>query len=140
MISASPGFHPWFAHWISTAPHPPPKDEHYRSLFLSIDEQFGEGTDSTNASLRAFEEMLPSLPEPLSIGECISSLRQNFESFPRAMLGEVGLDRSARVPYDHRAEHRKLSPFTVPFDHQLILLEAQLAVAVEMGRNVSMHR
>ena len=55
------------------------------------------------------------------------------------MLGEIGLDRSARVPYDYREELRRLSPFNVPFGHQVALVEAQLDLAVEMGRNVSFH-
>ena len=56
------------------------------------------------------------------------------------MLGEVGLDRSARIPIDYHAAQRKLSPFTIPFDHQLAILEAQMSIAVEMRRNISLHR
>lgn len=55
------------------------------------------------------------------------------------MLGEIGLDRSARVPFDYREERREISPFSVPFEHQLALVEAQLDLAIEMGRNVSFH-
>jgi len=63
------------------------------------------------------------------------------------MLGEVGLDRVCRIPYaapsptpyvlhDNR---RDLSPFTIPIQHQLAVLEAQLDLAVELKRNVSFH-
>lgn len=70
------------------------------------------------------------------------------------MLGEVGLDRACRVPFVHPADPpysahaesqresegpRELSPFTIPLEHQLRVLEAQLSVAVELGRNVSLH-
>jgi Tat protein secretion system quality control protein TatD with DNase activity len=34
---------------------------------------------------------------------------------------------------------RALSPFHVPLDHQLAILEAQLSMAVELKRNVSLH-
>jgi Tat protein secretion system quality control protein TatD with DNase activity len=61
------------------------------------------------------------------------------------MLGEVGIDRAARIPFA-RADmsegdngHRALSPFSTPFAHQLTILEAQLALAVELRRNVSLH-
>lgn len=62
------------------------------------------------------------------------------------MLGEVGIDRSFRVPfqpfesvYPDSPGTRRLSPFTVPLDHQLAIVEAQLAIAVELKRNASMH-
>ena len=55
------------------------------------------------------------------------------------MLGEVGIDRSARVPFDYRLENRELSRFTVPFEHQIAVLEAQLDLAVKFKRNVSFH-
>lgn len=63
------------------------------------------------------------------------------------MLGEVGLDRACRVPYappspppyvllDNR---RDLSPFTIPLEHQVAVLEAQFDLAVKLKRNVSFH-
>lgn len=55
------------------------------------------------------------------------------------MVGEIGLDRSFHVPYDYDATPRKLTPFSVPLDHQLALLEAQLDIAIEFGRNASIH-
>jgi Tat protein secretion system quality control protein TatD with DNase activity len=67
------------------------------------------------------------------------------------MLGEVGIDRSARIPFptnggdgddnvpDGRTNGPKLSPFSTPFTHQLAILEAQLTLAVELRRNVSLH-
>jgi len=55
------------------------------------------------------------------------------------MLGEVGLDRAFRVPYDYDASPRELTHFHIPIEHQTHILEAQLALAVELERNVSVH-
>lgn len=58
------------------------------------------------------------------------------------MLGEVGLDRIFRVPIQYHVppdQKRELTPFTIPLEHQLTVLKAQLMIAVELGRNVSMH-
>ncbi len=55
------------------------------------------------------------------------------------MIGEVGLDRAFRVPYDYFASPRQLTPFTVPLSHQLAILEAQIDLAVDLRRNISMH-
>lgn len=55
------------------------------------------------------------------------------------MLGEVGLDRACRVPFEQLATPRGLSPFTIPLNHQIAILEAQVDLAVEFGCNISVH-
>ncbi|KAJ7161295.1 TatD DNase family Scn1 [Mycena crocata] len=127
------GYHPWFTHMISVHPGVSSKHEHYKLLFLGHDAQ--PSTDSLNA----FEELVPFLPEPITLDEVILDLRRNLELLPTTMLGEVGLDRSFRVAFDYHASPRKLSPFMVPLDHQLAILEAQIDLAVELRRNVSLH-
>ncbi|KAG6813209.1 hypothetical protein H0H92_013096 [Tricholoma furcatifolium] len=125
------GHHPWFSHRISISPSTS-KDDHYRSLFL-------RSPSPPQDHITAFYQLLPSLPDPVPIMNILLELRHNLETFPDAMLGEVGLDRSFRVPYDSCADQRRLTPFVVPLDHQMALLEAQLDIAIEMGRNISIH-
>jgi Tat protein secretion system quality control protein TatD with DNase activity len=55
------------------------------------------------------------------------------------MLGEVGLDRVFRVPLDYFASPRHLTTFIIPLTHQLTILEAQMEVAMELGKNISLH-
>ncbi|KAJ6503251.1 TatD DNase family Scn1 [Mycena vitilis] len=126
------GYHPWFTHFISL--HPTSKWEHYRKLFVGDAEP-----SEQHASI--FEELVSVLPEPITLDEVISDLRHNFELFASAtaMLGEVGLDKPYRVAFDYHASPRRLTPFTIPLDHQLAILEAQLDLAVELRRNVSFH-
>ena len=66
-------------------------------------------------------------------------MRRNLSIFPNAMVGEVGMDRSFRVPFDFYEKPRRRTPFTVPIDHQITILEAQLDLAIELNRNVSIH-
>ncbi|KAF7347605.1 Dnase family scn1 [Mycena venus] len=128
------GYHPWFTHRISLRPVTS-KSEHYRRLFL------GDDAQPSAESASVFEELLPLLPEPITLEEVISDLRRNFELFSSttAMLGEVGLDKPYRVAFDYYASPRRLTPFTIPLDHQLSILEAQIDLAVELRRNVSFH-
>ena len=55
------------------------------------------------------------------------------------MLGEVGLDRSFHVAFDYFVEQRELTPFVIPLAHQLVILEAQIGLAIEFRRNISLH-
>jgi hypothetical protein len=131
------------------------KDGHYRSLFLS--------SNPSDTQSQAFSHILPSLPHPTSLSSILSDLRTNITKFldlyksnpavhVKPMLGEVGLDRSFRIPFiaydpalpvppeaSENAAHPRFTPFYVPVEHQLAILKAQLALAVELGVNVSLH-
>ncbi|KAL4070703.1 hypothetical protein J3A83DRAFT_4372885 [Scleroderma citrinum] len=120
------GYHPWFSHLISLKPSSS-KEEHYRELFRP-----GNLED-------IFRRMLPNLPEPIPLEDILHDLHRNLEEFPTAMLGEVGLDRAARIPINHSASPVELTSFTIPLEHQLTVLEAQVDLAVELGRNISLH-
>lgn len=88
-----------------------------------------------------FNQLLPDFPQPILLSEILATLRTNLVDFPHAMLGEVGIDRSFRIPFPQHniGERRKLSDFTVPSEHQIHILESQLQLAIELQRNVSMH-
>jgi Tat protein secretion system quality control protein TatD with DNase activity len=143
------GYHPWFSHLISTTSDPISKDEHYRSLFLpdSVGNVTANATGSEEPSIPLppdslevqFATLLAHLPNPRPLSEVITELRQNLSEFPTSILGEVGLDRIFRVPLDYFASPRHLTTFTIPLAHQLAILEAQMEVAVELGKNISMH-
>jgi len=147
------GYHPWFSHLISiTSPAANSsdsdaslnKEEHYRNLFLSSSaptKHSGEASSSSNDNALEieFRTLLPFLPEPRPLSEVLAEVRENLTAFPNAMVGEVGLDRAFRVPVDYHAIPRVLTSFSIPLEHQLTVLEAQLELAVELGRNISMH-
>lgn len=122
------GYHPWFSHLICIH-RDVSKENHFRELFGI----------SNDKDLTALNDLLPNLSNPIPLDDMLLELRQNLEAFPHAMLGEVGLDRSFRIPYDYGESPRKLSPFTVPITHQLVVLQAQIDLAVELGRNISLH-
>ncbi|KIK07248.1 hypothetical protein K443DRAFT_673506 [Laccaria amethystina LaAM-08-1] len=123
------GYHPWFTHLIAVDENLP-KEAHYRSLFNSL-------VKVHDADILA--KFCHSLPDPTPLSFVLAELRHNLSSFPSAMLGEVGLDRACRVPFEHLATPRVLSPFTIPLNHQITILEAQVDLAVEFGRNISIH-
>ena len=124
------GYHPWWAHQIALT-KPESKRKHYESLLLP--------SSPSEEDLVAFEKVLKNQPEPRLLDDILSEVRKNLLDFPNALVGEIGLDRSVRIPYDYDATPRVLSSFTIPFEHQLRICEVQLEQAVELKRNVSMH-
>ena len=142
------GYHPWFSYLISTTSDPISKDEHYHSLFLpdSVGNVTANAINSESTNLSEpdslesqFATLLVNLPDPRPLSEVLIELRQNLSDFSASMLGEVGLDGGFCIPFDHLASPRHRTPFTIPLAHQVAILEAQIEVAVELGRNISVH-
>jgi Tat protein secretion system quality control protein TatD with DNase activity len=104
------GYHPWWAHQIALT-KPESKRKHYESLLLS--------PSPSEEDLAIFEKVLENQPEPRLFDDILSEVRKNLLDFPNALLGEIGLDRAVRIPYDYDATPRIFSPFTIPFEHQL---------------------
>lgn len=139
------GWHPWFAHHISLEEPVPSKDEHYRHVFnITNDGSLGE-----SQAEKELIGILEQLPEPVSLTSVCDGIREHFERFPNALLGEVGIDRAFRIPrkawnYDpQRSEvplsEPRLTKLKTPQEHQLAVLRAQIAVALQYQRNISLH-
>ncbi|KAH3911581.1 hypothetical protein HBI56_163080 [Parastagonospora nodorum] len=151
------GWHPWFSHQ------------------MYIEEGDGDGTNqgtlTGDAKITHYQSvLLPSrddpseedrqiflsLPDPTPFSNFLMQTRQHLERYPYALVGEIGLDRSFRIPEswidnpdlwarrDHKLtpggrEGRRLTPFRCSPQHQRKICQMQLRLAGEMGRGVSVH-
>lgn len=137
--------HPWSVHPISLSSPPPPKAEHYTSLLLQTPQTVGFD----------IAPLLDTLPDPIGLDEFLASLRRDLLSHPRALLGEVGLDKAFRIPLPSPPKDSstttdntnaieltsplRTSPLATPISHQGAVLKAQVLLAIELKRNVSFH-
>ncbi|KAK6948514.1 hypothetical protein Daesc_010282 [Daldinia eschscholtzii] len=143
------GWHPWFSYQFyddtSASPTydgtPSGKISHYDKVL----------TPSSSSKDTSFSE---GLPEPRPLSEFLRETKSRLERYPLALVGEVGLDKAFRLPQSWTSAHeaqrdagltpggregRTLSPYRVQIAHQAAILEAQLRLAGEMGRAVSVH-
>lgn len=146
------GWHPWFSHQISDDVE---QNETAKpaSSTLSIDAKIAH-YKSVLTPEPDDRDFLAGLPDPLPLSQLISQIRQSLQEFPTALVGEIGLDKAFRIPESWLPgqvvdrdesltpggrEGRRLSPYRVSMDHQQKILLAQLRLAGEMQRAVSVH-
>ncbi|VVT55411.1 uncharacterized protein SAPINGB_P004583 [Magnusiomyces paraingens] len=138
------GFHPWYSYQIYNDLdsnetcignfQPPNKFDHYKTVI----------------SPQPSDEFLNLLPSPFPLSTVISEIESRLARIPQAIVGECGLDKIFRIPepdsilHDEKEcevalENRKLSKYRVSFDHQNMVLKAQLHLAVKYNRPISLH-
>src|SRR5579862_1605130 len=144
------GWHPWFSHQLyddyvsdarhfDAAEHDALRISHYQAVLVPMP------TD---------QEFLRSLPQPRPLSKYIAQAKEYLERYPLALVGEVGLDRSFRLPNawppgqegsrnsgltPGGREGRMLSPYRVRMEHQLKVFKSQLGLAAATQRAVSVH-
>lgn len=136
------GWHPWFSHLIydDSDGHQLDKRPHYNAVL------------TPSPKSREDDDFITQLPAPQPLSSFIAQTRSYLDAHPLALVGEIGLDKAFRLP-DHdpppedaslgmtpgRRDGRALSPYRVSMDHQIRILKAQLHLAGELGRAVSVH-
>lgn len=141
------GWHPWFSHCLYDDSKAPVADN------ITQDQK----REHYNAALKPSpidDDYLDQLPDPKPLSHYIAETRSRMEQYPTALLGEVGLDKSFRLPkawlpdqLNERdegltpggREGRELSKYRVEPEHQVAVLLAQIKLAGDMQRACSVH-
>jgi Tat protein secretion system quality control protein TatD with DNase activity len=156
------GWHPWFSYQMylndeqegqeSSEPQDQgpltgqAKISHYQSVLQP------HRSNPSDEDLQTYA----SLPDPTPFSAFLVQTRQHLLAHPFALIGEIGLDRSFRIPESWTGnpdlwskrnsnltpggrEGRRLTPFRCSPAHQKRLFRLQLDLAAEMGRAVSVH-
>lgn len=136
------GWHPWFSHqiFVDGKDGIPCKLNHYRMAISPSPEED--------------DDFIASLPDPRPLSGLLDQTRTYLERYPYAIVGEIGLDRAFRIPGNEMADNgyerdpaltpggregRRLSSYRVDMQHQRNVMKAQLNLAGDMQRAVSVH-
>lgn len=145
------GWHPWFSHQLY--------DDTLSAAELTFDpsapDQCAQKLRHYDAVLapppssREDEDFVRHLPDPQPLSAFVAQTRRYLEAHPWALVGEIGLDKAFRLPSHDpapddgmtpgRRNGQRLSSYRVSMDHQARILKAQLGLAGDMGRAVSVH-
>ncbi|ETS83263.1 hypothetical protein PFICI_05139 [Pestalotiopsis fici W106-1] len=143
------GWHPWFSYQIYDDKASEPtydgtaegKAAHYDKIL----------SPAPSSQSKAFSS---GLQDPVALSKFISETRARLQEHPHALVGEIGLDKAFRIPESWTVvgdggrdetltpggrEGRRLSPHRVNIAHQTSILKAQLQLAGELNRAVSVH-
>jgi Tat protein secretion system quality control protein TatD with DNase activity len=113
------GYHPWYSHLFFTSTG---KDHYPTILKPSPPEDFTKH-----------------LPKPISWEKSLSDLRTRLEQNPDAQVGEIGIDKSFRLPTHVDGQRQGLSQYKTSAEHQTRIFTDQVLLAIEFSRAVSVH-
>lgn len=150
------GWHPWFSHQLyedalPQSTYTPPADE---TDLLALDVAKKKHYQAVLAPTPVGDDFIASLPTPLPLSSFVDATRARLDSFPHALVGEIGLDKAFRLPRQWNSsdvasrdddltpggrEGRLLTHYRVRMPHQQAVLRAQLSLAAAYGRPVSVH-
>ncbi|KAK4165226.1 Cut9-interacting protein scn1 [Cladorrhinum sp. PSN259] len=150
------GWHPWFSHQLYDDTEGGNRTYDPSLASRGVEETVKQKQKHYSAVLtgKPDDAFITSLPDPISLNAFLAETRRRLTEFPLALIGEIGLDKGFRLPVpwteeeyskrDHGQtpggrESRALTKYHVDTGHQVGILKAQLRLAGELGRAVSVH-
>lgn len=148
------GWHPWFSHQLydDTLPQDQATCDPASPNLANEKLRHYNAVLTPSPRSKNDDSFIDQLPDPQPLSGLLSQTRQYLEAHPLALVGEVGIDKAFRLPSpgvfvsdpetsmtEGRRNGERLSPYRVNMDHQIRIMKAQLNLAGQIGRAVSVH-
>lgn len=123
------GIHPWFSHFLMM-PEENDIQQHYQRILTSKD----------TLELQDMLKALNQLPT-FTFDTWYNNLRQHLLDHPNALVGEVGVDRAAKLLPGGSNKWHGVKPTSVQcsIEHQISIFDIQCKLARELNRGISVH-
>lgn len=123
------GIHPWFSHFLMSK-DADNVEEHYKQILKSPNSQ-------------DWQDMMEALKvkPTFTYDMWYNNLRNVLIEHPDAMVGEVGIDRAAKLLPGGSIEWQGVKPSSVTcsVEHQMAIFDVQCQLARELNRSISVH-
>lgn len=118
------GYHPWFAHLVKFEEDELNDEEHYKKVIKPEPDA----------------EFINKLPKPQLFNDYLKQIKSNLNKYSNAIVGELGIDRAFRLPNKNpKPGEPNLTVYQVNTEHQERIFKAQLQLAAEMNKPISIH-
>ncbi|CAJ0827092.1 17752_t:CDS:2 [Entrophospora sp. SA101] len=85
-----------------------------------------------------YDEFIKELPNPIAFNIWYDKLESLIIKYnENCLIGEVGIDRSFKLKNPNN--NKKLSNYQISIDHQILILEKQIELAIRYGKSISLH-
>lgn len=123
------GVHPWFSHFLMVQEEND-IEQHYKRILTSKD------TNELEDMLKALNQ-LPTFTYDV----WYNNLRQHLLDHPKALVGEVGIDKAAKLLPGGSIAWHGVKPTSVQcsVEHQMLIFDIQCKLARELNRGISVH-
>ncbi|CAG8714782.1 10396_t:CDS:2 [Acaulospora morrowiae] len=138
-IIPSFGYHPWFAHLLSLGEFTSDPHAHYCSI---LNGSVSKKNTSSTTEDNNLDTLISSLPPPIPYSSWHGKLESLIESHPGALVGEIGLDKSAKLtlPSSPAKHKRAVSLHCVQSTGQIMqLLDRKVLDKQPLPPRICMH-
>nr|CAG8520351.1 1174_t:CDS:2 [Entrophospora candida] len=93
-----------------------------------------------NDSSSSYNEFIEELPNPIAFNIWYDKLESLIIKYKEnCLIGEIGIDKLFRLKNPNINKKLRISDYQTSIDHQVLILEKQIELAIKYGKSISLH-
>nr|CAG8556970.1 2402_t:CDS:2 [Entrophospora candida] len=105
-----------------------------------LDLEFTLENKDNNDSSSSYNEFIEELPNPIAFNIWYDKLESLIIKYKEnCLIGEIGIDKLFRLKNPNINKKLRISDYQTSIDHQVLILEKQIELAIKYGKSISLH-